>query len=314
VGSFKLSALIGKGGMGRVFLGINPVIGSRVAVKVMSDRASRDPQCVSRFINEARTVNMIRHHSVVKAIDLLYLEDGRPCIIMEFLRGASLGRILKRRERLPLGTLTLLTGQILEGLAAAHEQGVIHRDLKPGNIFVTTQGHAKLLDFGIAKLMGEPSLNTTEPGTLLGSLPYMAPEQINHAPVDERTDLFALSLVLYEAATGQKAYAGPLRGHFDKAPPRPSELRPDIPLDLERVILRGMHLVPEMRWQTAEEMAAALGTAANWVSADEWQSVSDKEPSVTANHTVPRFDFSDVETEISEETRKAVPRALRRIA
>src|SRR5689334_1960838 len=161
IGVYRVARLLGIGGMGRVYKGVHPAIGSRVAIKVLSRECSDRRDLVERFFAEAKAVNLIRHESIVNVLDLAMLPDGRPYIIMEYLDGAPLAAIVDHavanQQPLPLGGLARLTVEVLDALHAAHGKGIVHRDLKPDNIFVAPSGRPKVLDFGIAKL--------TEPGS-----------------------------------------------------------------------------------------------------------------------------------------------------
>src|SRR4051812_43605999 len=194
VGRYRLVRRIGEGGMGRVYLAVQPMIGSRVAIKVLSAECARDPGLIERFFAEARAVNLIRHESIVSVIDMAQLSDGRPYIIMEFVEGRTLGDIV-RAGPAPIGGIVQVTTEILSALGAAHALGIVHRDLKPDNVLITGEGHAKVLDFGIAKLapgLANAVSPRTRTGALLGTPAYMAPEQISGAGnVDARTDLYA---------------------------------------------------------------------------------------------------------------------------
>src|SRR5512142_1468869 len=158
IGVYRVARLLGIGGMGRVYKGVHPTIGSRVAIKVLSRECSDRRDLVDRFFAEAKAVNLIRHESIVNVLDLATLPDGRPYIVMEYLDGAPLSAIIEQarsRGPLPLGSIARLVAEVLDALAAAHAKGVIHRDLKPDNIFVSPNGRGKVLDFGIAKLQPE---------------------------------------------------------------------------------------------------------------------------------------------------------------
>ena len=152
LGSYRIARLLGQGGMGEVYLGVQPEIGSRVAIKLLSLDAARAPGIVERFFAEARAVNVIRHEGIVSILDLARLRDGRPYIVMEFLDGAPLSKVFEEHRPMPLGALVQMSIWVLGALGAAHALGITHRDLKPDNVFVTTLGRVKLLDFGIAKL------------------------------------------------------------------------------------------------------------------------------------------------------------------
>ena len=245
VGRYRLARLLGDGGMGRVYLAVQPVIGSRVAIKMLSDQCARKPELLERFFAEARAVNLIRHENIVSVLDFTPLPDGRPFIVMEFVEGQTLASIVHARH-VPLGGVVQVMIEVLSALAAAHAIGIVHRDLKPDNIIVTAEGHAKVLDFGIAKLA--PSVQQqlsprTRTGALLGTPPYMAPEQISGAGrVDARTDVYAAGVVLFEVVTGGAPFNAAtlfelMRAHLEEPPPSPRALRRDLPAELEQVIL-----------------------------------------------------------------------------
>ena len=267
--------------MGRVYKAVHPNIGSRVAIKVLSKECSENQSLVERFFAEARAVNLIRHEGIVNVLDLSVLTDGRPYIVMEYLAGAALTDVMKLHGPLPLGTLARMMGEVLGALASAHAAGVVHRDLKPDNIFITPNGRAKVLDFGIAKLMpglvaGGPS--PTRTGSLLGTPHYMSPEQARALPVDARTDVYACGVILFEGATGQKPFVGQslfdlLRHHLETLPPSPRTLRPDIPPGFEAVILRSLAKDPSQRPQSASELAEALAQVTEGLPPAAWTNV-----------------------------------------
>jgi serine/threonine protein kinase len=205
IGAYRVARLLGIGGMGRVYKGVHPSIGSRVAIKVLSRECSDRRDLVERFFSEAKAVNLIRHESIVNVLDLAMLPDGRPYIIMEYLDGAPLANLIAMP--LPLGGLARLAVEVLDALGAAHAKGIVHRDLKPDNIFVTPGGRPKVLDFGIAKLTDLGALNSsTRTGSLLGTPHYMSPEQAAGRPVDHRADIYAIGVILFECATGQRPF------------------------------------------------------------------------------------------------------------
>ena len=283
VGPYRIAHLVGAGGMGRVYKGVNPAIRSRVAIKVLSHECSQRPDLIDRFFAEARAVNLIRHESIVNVLDLSKLADGRPYIVMEYLDGLPLGRVIAHRGRLPAGTLARLISEVLSALGAAHEKGVVHRDIKPDNIFVTLQGRAKILDFGIAKLTVEhrDAPDPTREGSLLGTPHYMSPEQARSWPVDARADLYAIGIILYEGTTGRKPFTGGsvyeiLRGHIELAPVAPRQLAPDMSPALEQVILRALEKDPARRWQTAHDVGMALSAACQYLSPSEWDPLTSR--------------------------------------
>ena len=287
---YQLARVLGAGGMGRVYLGVQPDIGSRVAIKVLAEDCARDPDLVERFFAEARAVNLIRHEHIVGVLDLARFADGRPYIVMEFIDGATLGA-LARQATLPLGPLCAILDEVLSALAAAHAIGIVHRDLKPDNVLVTPAGHAKVLDFGIAKLAptisNQPSPRTRT-GALLGTPEYMAPEQVASKAVDGRTDLYACGVMLYETTTGRRPFVGEnlfalLRAHLEETPVPPRRWRPELSEALEEVIVRALAKLPEHRFQTAAEMMDALARAASALPPSAWGSL----PHVTGTAGLP---------------------------
>ena len=282
VGRYRIARLLGVGGMGQVYLAVQPMIGSRVAIKVLSNECTRIPELLERFFAEARAVNMIKHESIVSVIDMAQLPDGRPYIIMEFVEGQTLGEIV-RGGIAPIGGVVQVMTEMLSALGAAHALGIVHRDLKPDNVLITAEGHAKVLDFGIAKLA--PGLSNvmsprTATGALLGTPAYMAPEQISGAgTVDARTDLYAVGVVLFEAVTGRPPFQGEtlydlMHAHLEVAPPSARALRPDLPVAIERVIMTALEKLPARRFQNAAAMTQALHDAARDLPADQWRGLS----------------------------------------
>ena len=277
VGRYRLARLLGEGGMGRVYLAVQPAIGSRVAIKILSDQCARNPELLERFFAEARAVNLIRHESIVSVIDMAQLPDGRPFIVMEYVEGQTLAAIVGAGP-VPLGGLVQVMSEVLSALSAAHAIGIVHRDLKPDNILVTVEGHAKVLDFGIAKLAPELHQQLsprTRTGALLGTPQYMAPEQISGSGgVDPRTDLYAAGVVLYELATGRQPFAGEtlfdlMRAHLEQPPRPPRALRPELPPAFEHVILTALAKQPDDRFPSAAVMSHALHLAAAALPADQ---------------------------------------------
>jgi serine/threonine-protein kinase len=280
VGRYRLARLLGEGGMGAVYLGVQPRIGSRVAIKVLSAECTRNAELYQRFLSEARAVNVIKHEHIVGVVDMAELPDGRPYIVMEFIEGKTLGALV-RAGHAPLGGIVQVITEMLAALDAAHALGIVHRDLKPDNVLVTAQGHAKVLDFGIAKLapgLGTTSSPRTKTGALLGTPAYMAPEQISGAGnVDPRTDIYAAGVVLFEAVTGRPPFTSDtlfdlMRMHLEQAPASPRLARPDLPVAFEQVILTALAKDPSARFQSASAMSAALQHAAQQLPADQWQS------------------------------------------
>ena len=282
LGRYRLARVLGEGGMGTVYLGVQPAIGSRVAVKVLSDACASEPDLVERFFAEAKAVNLIRHENIVNVLDMARLPNNRPYIVMEFVGGRTLAAVLAE-GRPALGGVVQVMDEVLSALGAAHAIGIIHRDLKPENILITAEGHAKVLDFGVAKLA--PGLQhdrspRTQTGALLGTPAYMAPEQISgNGTIDARADLYAAGIVLFEAVCGVAPFRGEMlfdlmRAHVEQPPPRPRDLRPDLSPAFEAVILTALAKDPAARFPTAAAMAHALLEAGTALPVDQRQALS----------------------------------------
>ncbi len=284
IGSYRVVRLIGEGGMGRVYLGLQPAIGSRVAIKLLSPLASKDDSMVQRFFIEAQLVNKIHHEGIVNVLDLAHLDDGRPYIIMEYLDGEPLSTTIARGP-MALGVAATIGIEILDALGAAHASGVIHRDLKPDNIFITPKGRVKLLDFGIAKLMPEFQTKVVGPathtGSLLGTPGYMAPEQVVGAAVSPATDLYAVGAVLYESLTGVMAFSGTtlfelFQRIVSEEPTTPVTRRPELAGPFEALILQALAKKPHERHASAKAMLAELEQIRGTLSPDAWHALPPK--------------------------------------
>ncbi len=278
VGEYKIEGMLAEGGMGVVYAGIHPLIRKRVAIKVINRRFAQDLKAVSRFVLEARSVNEIGHHNIVDIFAIGELDDGRNYLVMELIDGVSLYEILTSAERLAPGEVIPLFEQLCDALEAAHEKGFIHRDLKPANILVLKRPphpFIKILDFGLAKLRSnaDPEGEQTAVGTVVGTPTYMAPEQCLGDPVDPRTDVYALGVMLYELLTGRPPFADAapqrvLAMHIHKPPRPPSTYVPTLSKQLEAVVLKALSKRPADRQSSARalhaELAAAIPDALPW--------------------------------------------------
>lgn len=270
IANHRLVTEIGSGGMGKVYYAEHMVIGRRAAIKVLNPEISRDQVVVSRFLNEARAVNEIRHPNVVEITDIGN-EGDLHYIIMSFLEGETLGERIERAKILDEETTLRIARQVVAALGAAHERGIVHRDLKPDNIFITNHpdfpDYVKVLDFGIAKLMGaalaSPS-QLTAAGTILGTPAYMSPEQCRGlAEIDARSDIYSLAIVLYQALTGVVPFTGaaPMEvviAHVTQAPIPPIERNPQISSHINAALMRGMDKDPAKRFASMREFWLAL--------------------------------------------------------
>jgi eukaryotic-like serine/threonine-protein kinase len=274
VGNYELKSVLGEGAMGTVYLAEHPYMGRRAAVKVLRRSLASDQLHVQRFMNEARAANAIRHPNIIDIIDVGFLFEGVPYLMMEFLEGESLGSRLRGQGRLNLEQALDITRQMAEGLAAAHESGIVHRDLKPDNVFLVREPglpqreRVKLLDFGIAKLMDRDLDRglATKSGVLLGTPLYMSPEQCRGiaSEVDHRTDIYALAVILYQMLSGKLPFDAPGTGdilmmHVSQEPPPLRQEVPEVPAHVAAAIARGLAKSREQRFQSMYELAAALG-------------------------------------------------------
>jgi len=263
LGRYRLARILGEGGTGRVYLGVQPAIGSRVAIKVLS---GTDKETIDRLFVEAKAVNMIHHDSIVGIRDVATLPDKRPYVVMELVDGITLRQVFRDDPSPALPRLVRWLSDVLAGLAAAHAIGVVHRDLKPENIVIATSGRAKVLDFGIAKVIHAlpgAIIPRTATGVALGTPDYMAPEQILGRPIDGRADVYAAGIVLFEATTGRRPFWAKnemeiMRGHIERPVPSAKAIRADLPVALDRVIARALAKDPDERFPSATELAAAL--------------------------------------------------------
>ncbi|MBA3817863.1 MAG: serine/threonine protein kinase [Deltaproteobacteria bacterium] len=270
LGSYRVLELLGKGGMGYVFRAEHIKLGREVALKLLRSDYARRRDAVARFFQEARTVNRVRHRNIVDVTDFVELDDGTTFIIMEFLRGQSLGKWARTGIDLPRALAVLV--QICDGLGAAHQVGVVHRDLKPDNVIVvpTSDGAelVKLLDFGVAKLLNRDDEDVgfqTAAGSVIGTPAYMSPEQAGGMVVDARSDIYSLGAIMYELFCGQPMFRGRsfgeyVRKHLTEMPiaPRATEAGRTMDPILEMLIMRCLEKDPDQRFGQILELRDAL--------------------------------------------------------
>jgi serine/threonine-protein kinase len=263
-GSYEVLRVIGEGGMGRVYEARHTRLHTkRFAVKLLHHELARQPEVVTRFQREAEAASVLTHPNVVGVYDVNTSADGRPYIVAELLQGEDLGSYLERAAKLPVVEAVHIVRQVCRALGAAHTHGIVHRDVKPENIFlVRPNATVKVLDFGISKV-AENSDGLTKTGTVMGTPDYMAPEQARGDRVDARADIYAVGAILYRALTGRKPFDGTdamaiLTAVLTQEPERPSTLEPKIPLSLELIVQRTMAKLPAERFATMEALEAAL--------------------------------------------------------
>src|SRR5215510_13168937 len=271
LGPYEILSPLGAGGMGEVWKARDTRLERTVAIKVLPEHLSKNEEIRQRFEREAKTISQLSHPHICALYDV-NREGETEYLVMEYLEGETLSERLAKGP-LPLEQTLRYGIEMADALDKAHKQGIVHRDLKPGNIMVTKSG-VKLLDFGLAKAMAPaegPQLTSfptqaapvTQAGTVLGTFQYMAPEQLEGKEADPRTDIFALGAVLYEMATGRKAFEGKSQASVISAimteePPAISTIRPMCPPALDRVVRISLAKDPEDRWQSAHDVAAEL--------------------------------------------------------
>jgi serine/threonine-protein kinase len=307
IGRYRVLELIGQGGMSSVYLGEHVLFGKRVAIKVLHDEYSRDARIVARFVDEARAAARMQHPGIVEIHDFGRHHDGRAYLIMELLHGESLAQRLRRAGPLPEPVVIEVIRQAASALASAHEAGVIHRDLKPGNLFLVRDGHkpwglgVKVLDFGVARLADVKRVRLTLSGAVVGTPTYMAPEQCRDArEADHRADVYALGCIAFEMATGRppfdaKGVGELMQMHNYTAPPL-QLLEGALSAPVAQVVEAALVKARDERLQSMSAMVTALDTAVAQREAERLPVAS----RVTAPHDVVDLEGLEPDTLVDE--------------
>src|ERR1700685_813995 len=258
--NYRIDEKLGEGGMGVVYKAVDLNLDRVVAIKVISADLSRDPGLLERFRSEAKAQAHLNHTNIASLYSLLSL-DTCTGIVMEYLEGETLDQMLHRRGLIPSEEAVPLFRQALLGIGFAHRMGIVHRDIKPSNIMVNKYGVVKVMDFGIAKVLGGQRLTRT--GTQVGTAAYMSPEQIRNKPVDIRSDIYSLGVTLYELLTAHLPFESDsefqiMSDHVNTPPSSPTRHYPYIPRGIEQCALKALEKNPDARFQTVEDFGSAL--------------------------------------------------------
>ena len=269
VGNYRIVEKIGAGGMGVVYKAVDLHLDRLVAIKALNPEFSGNPDLLDRFRAEARAQAQLNHPNLATLYAFLE-QDGAAYMVMEYIEGETFHRMVAQRGPIRPAEAVPLFRQALAGLACAHRQGIVHRDIKPGNIMLNRDGVVKVMDFGLAKVVGGHGV--TRSGVRLGTAYYMSPEQILMKPVDLRSDIYSLGATLYEMLTGGAPFHADsefeiLNDHVNTPPPSPARLHPEIPGGIERAVLKALAKQPGERFQSAEQFSAALERPEEFYSA-----------------------------------------------
>jgi tRNA A-37 threonylcarbamoyl transferase component Bud32 len=260
VGNYRIVRELGVGAMGSVYEGVDVMVERRVAIKMLRAEIARQPDLIERFRVEAVTLAKLNHPNIA-TLYAFFREGEDFYMVMEFVRGRTLEDVIEQSGRLPAATVADILSQTLDGMAHAHQLGILHRDIKPANIMITAEGRVKVTDFGIARVLG--SSRMTREGRIIGTLEYIAPERIKGEETDARSDLYSAGIVLYEALSGRLPFISStdfalMQAHLETAPPPLATIGIDCPPELEAILARALAKAPGDRFQSAGEFRDAL--------------------------------------------------------
>lgn len=272
IGKYEITATLGRGGMGVVYRAQDPRMGRQVAIKTVTEDFIHDEAMLERFYREAEKTGMLKHPNIVTVYDLGE-HDGFPYIVMEYIEGDPLDKLIRTNAPMPLVLKLRVMEQVCSALSYAHQHDMVHRDVKPANVILQPDGNAKLLDFGIARQeKRERDLNLTVTGSVIGTVPYMAPERLQGAPLDGRSDIFAAGVLLYQLLTGELPFSGEelvlVRKLLNDPHPPLSNFLHEYPPELDRIVAHALAKNPADRYSTAEEMAADLAAVIETAKAE----------------------------------------------
>ncbi len=303
VGSYQITEKIGEGGMGAVFRGIDVMLEREVAIKMLRPELASQPQVVERFRSEAVTLAKLNHPNIATLYSFLRQGDHF-FMVMEFVKGETLDDVIRGLGAMPVERSVTLFCQALEGIEHAHKMGIIHRDIKPANMMLAEDGTLKVMDFGIARVLGTARL--TRQGSVVGTIEYMSPEQVRGEEGDARSDIYSLGILFYEMLTGRVPFHSTsefalMKAQIEDPPTPPRMFAPHIPIPIEQAIMRSLAKKPEARYQSGGEFREAVlrktATGSRPVHAAPLPVATQPSPSVSAQHGTVQFGTAGTRTD-----------------
>jgi serine/threonine protein kinase len=291
-GRYQIIEELGRGGMGKVYRALDKKLNEEVALKLIKPEIASDKKTLERFSNELKIARKISHRNIGRVYEMME-EKGTHFITMEYVPGEDLKSFIRRSGRIDIPKVLFTGMQVCDGLAEAHKQGVVHRDLKPSNIMIDKQGDARIMDFGIARLLKAKGI--TGAGMMIGTPEYMSPEQVESKEVDQRSDIYSLGIILYEMVTGQVPFEGDTpfsvgMKQKGETPPDPKQINAQIPDELNSLILKCLEKAKEQRYQSAGEVRSELERIEKGLPATE-KTVAKKKP-VTSREITVKFSLN----------------------